>query len=223
MVRNRFTAPFGPMSPPQARAGAADRTRMSSAAPAAAKVRRTLVIERFIVDPSVVAERGVDRPRWWSDSVRAAWCSLVPVRVAPSRHGPDRPNRASLPPCTCAPPPWPLALAATVGVSAVAAAPAAAADFPAADSRLSHVCRDGRRDQPGQGRPPRHRRHHLDRQELPGPRHLGGQDLRQRRDRRERARGPVRRRPPRPRAPVARADPRDPALADRRLRHRTRA
>ena len=61
--------------------------------------------------------------------------------------------------------------------------------------------------------------HLLDRQELPGPRDVGGQGLRQRRDRRAGARGPLRFAPPRPRAPLARAEPRAPALADRRLRH----
>ena len=49
---------------------------------------------------------------------------------------------------------------------------------------------------------------------------MGGQDLRQRRHRRGRARGPVRRRHPRRRAHGRRDDAADPALARRRLRHR---
>ncbi len=47
-------------------------------------------------------------------------------------------------------------------------------------TRLPHVCRDGRRGGPGRGRSSRHRPAVPHRQELPGPRTVGGQDLRQR-------------------------------------------
>ena len=117
------------------------------------------------------------------------------------------------------------ALLAVLGLSLLAlAAPssAAAADFPLEGQRLPQLRRDGGRD-PGRGSgPPRHRRRLLDRQELPEPQHLGGQGLRQRGRRRERARGAVRRAAPRPRAPHGRADARDPALAERRLREQRR-
>ena len=51
---------------------------------------------------------------------------------------------------------------------------------------------------------------------------MGDEDLRQRRHRRDRARGPVRRRPPRRRAHGRRDGAPDHALAGRRLRHATR-
>ena len=94
--------------------------------------------------------------------------------------------------------------------------------LPAEGQRLPQLRRDGGRDPEGRNRPSRHRRRLLDRQELPEPQHLGGQDLRQRGRRRERARGAVRRAPPRPRAPDGRADARDPALVERRLREQRR-
>ena len=52
--------------------------------------------------------------------------------------------------------PWPAL--ATGGSPRRPAEPAAAADFPAYDSRLPHLCRDGRRDHGRPGRPPGHRR-----------------------------------------------------------------
>ena len=92
-----------------------------------------------------------------------------------------------------------VALVATTG--AAAAPPAvAAADFPAKDSRY-HTYAEMVAVLQAAGRPPGHRAEVLDRPELPGPRDLGRQGLRQRRDRRARARGPVRLAPPRPRAP----------------------
>ncbi len=90
--------------------------------------------------------------------------------------------------------------------------------FPLVRLGLPHLRRDGHRDQGRADRPPGHRPGPLDRQELPGPRHLGRQGVRQRGDRRERARGHVRLDAPRAGAPVARAGPRAAALADRRLR-----
>ena len=68
------------------------------------------------------------------------------------------------------------------------------------------------------GRPPGHRAALLDREELPGPRPVGDEDLGQRRDRRERARGPVRRLAPRRRAHGRGDDAADHALAGRWLR-----
>ena len=64
--------------------------------------------------------------------------------------------------------------------------------------------RDGR-DSSGRVGPSGHRRRLLDRRERTRPGHLGGQGQRQRRDRRGRARGPVRRGPSRRRAPHGRA------------------
>ena len=94
------------------------------------------------------------------------------------------------------------------------------AGLPAEHERLPQLPGDGRRDPAGRGRLPRHRPRVLDRQELPGPRHLGRQDQRQRRPGRGRARGPHRRPPPRARAPDHRAGARDAAVADPGLRHR---
>ena len=96
---------------------------------------------------------------------------------------------------------------------------AAAADFPSYDSRYHTYAEMVAEIKAAQAAHPDIVAAPLDRQELPGPGPLGGQGLGQRRDRRARARGPVRLAPPRPRAPVARADPGDPALADHGLRH----
>ena len=94
--------------------------------------------------------------------------------------------------------------------STVTATIAAAAEpnFPAKDSALSQLRRDGRRDPGRGGGAPGHRPRVQHRQDLRGARPLGGQDHRQRRRRRGRARGAVRRPPARPRAP----DGRDGAL-----------
>ena len=78
----------------------------------------------------------------------------------------------------------------------------------------------GARSAGRRGRPSGHRPALQHRQELPGPRAVGDEDLRQRRHGRVRARGPVRRRPPRRRAHGRRDDAQDHALARRRLRHR---
>ena len=85
------------------------------------------------------------------------------------------------------------------------AMPAAAAGLSGQGRALPQLRGDGRGHPGGGGRPSRHRPGLQHRQELSGPRHLGRQDQRQRRDRRGRARGPVRRPPPRPRAPDRRA------------------
>ena len=104
----------------------------------------------------------------------------------------------------------------TVGTASVAGA----TEFPAGRTGLPQLHGDGRRGRRGRGRPPVHRVALLDRQELPGPPALGGQDLGQRRGRRSRARGHVRRHPPRRRAHGHRDDPAHPPLAGRRLRRR---
>ena len=114
-----------------------------------------------------------------------------------------------------------LGLALLLPLAAAAPAGATAADFPAGFTgyhtyaeMVADVSADG-------GRPSGHRPEGRDRDELPGPDDLGGQDQRQRRGRRERARGPVRRPDPRRRAHGPRDDPPDHALAGGRLRQRT--
>ena len=82
------------------------------------------------------------------------------------------------------------------------------ARLPGLGQPLPHERRDGGRDPRRRGRPPRTRGRGVDRHEHAGPRHLGRQDLGQRRHRRDRARGPVRRPPARPRAPDRREGPR---------------
>ena len=76
------------------------------------------------------------------------------------------------------------------------------------------------RDRQRRRRPPGHRQGVLDRQELQGPRAVGGQGLGQRQRRRARARGPVRRRHALRRAHGGRDDPPHLPLARRRLRRR---
>ena len=73
---------------------------------------------------------------------------------------------------------------------------------PRRQDRLPQLHRDDRRRRRRRRRASGHRVALLDRQELPGPRPVGGQDLRQRQRRRARTRGHVRRRPPRRRAHV---------------------
>ena len=126
----------------------------------------------------------------------------------------------------------PALVAAALALAAIptlpAAIPAAATAGPRRGARLPglrherlpQLARDGRRDLQAQQDHPDIVRCPLDRQELPGPRHLDGQGQRQRRRRRGRARGPHRRPPPRPRAPHDRAGARPAPLADRRLRLR---
>ena len=98
----------------------------------------------------------------------------------------------------------------------------AADEFPRRLRGLSHLRRGRRLRQGGRRRASRHRQAVQHRQELPGPRDLGDEDLGQRRDGRDRARGPVRGRPPRRRAHGRRDGAQDHALARRRLRHATR-
>ena len=91
---------------------------------------------------------------------------------------------------------------------------------PRRQAGLPQLYRDDGRRGRGRSRPSGHRVALLDRQELPGSRPVGRQDLRQRHRRRARARGHVRRRPPRRRAHVDRDDAPHPPLAGRRLRRR---
>ena len=84
---------------------------------------------------------------------------------------------------------------------------------PARSRGLSQLHRADDRGRRRRGRASRHRQALLDRHELPGPPAVGGQDLRQRRGRRGRARGHVRRHPPRRRAHGDRDDAPHPPLA----------
>ena len=90
--------------------------------------------------------------------------------------------------------------------------------LPVRPGGVPHLRGDGRRGAGRGRRLPGDRRALLDREELQGPRPVGGEGLGQRRDRRARAGGDARRPPPRRRAHEPRDDAVDPALADRGLR-----
>ena len=87
---------------------------------------------------------GIERGRQWthahehSDRGRLTASASLPagsrVDHSPIAAWPDLGGTVILPRCTSEPPPLALIMAATVGFTGVAAAPAAAADFPAADS-----------------------------------------------------------------------------------------
>ncbi len=85
---------------------------------------------------------------------------------------------------------------------------------------IPHARRDGRRGRRDRRCPSVDRPDVLDRRQPPGPRAAGGQGVRQRGDRRGRARGVHRRADPRQRADERRDDDPDPPLARRGLRLR---